>query len=63
MTGIIKQDVLRFEIAVNDLESVKAFKCAQKFGGIETSSVDIKSLLSLEMVEKLSTVYKGENQI
>lgn len=63
MTGIIKQDVLRFEIAVDNLESVKAFKRAKKLGGVETSSVDIKSLLSLEMVEKLSTVHKGENQI
>lgn len=63
MTGVIKQNVFGLEISVDDLEPVETLKGTQKFRSVEPSPVDVKSLLFLEVVEKLSTVHKCENQI
>lgn len=63
MAGVIKQDILGFEIAVDDLESVKALQGTKKFGSVKAGPVDIKSLLSLKVVEELSAIDKSENKI
>lgn len=63
MASVIKQDILGLEIAVDDLESVKALKGTQKFGSVKASPVNIKSLLSLKVVEELSTIDECENKI
>lgn len=63
MTSVVKKNVLRFQVAVNDLETMQALKRAEQLGGIETGTVDIESLLSLKVMEQLSTVHKRQDKI
>lgn len=63
VASIIEENVLRFEITVNDLETVKTFKCAQQLRRVESGTVDVESLLSLQVVEQLSAVDECQNQI
>lgn len=63
MASVIKQNVLGFEIAVDDLEPVKALQGTQQFGSVEARPVDIESLLSLKVVEELSAIDECENKI
>lgn len=63
MTRIIKKNVLGFEVTVNHFEAMQALKSAEQLRSVEPGSVNIKSLLSLEVMEKLSTIYKGQNEV
>jgi len=47
VTSVIEENVLRLEITVDDLETMKTFKCAQELRRVEAGTVDIESLLSL----------------
>jgi hypothetical protein len=58
MSSVVKKDVLRFQITIDDLEAVQTLKRAKQFRGIETSTVDIKALFSLKVVEQLAAVNK-----
>jgi hypothetical protein len=63
MSSVIEKNVLRLEISVNNLESVQTLESAQQLCGVETGSVDVESLFSLQVVEQLSTVHKCQNKI
>lgn len=63
MTGIIEEDVLGLEVTVDDLEAVQAFKRTQQLCSVEPGAIDIESLFPLQVVEQLSTIDKGQNEI
>ena len=63
MASVIEKNVLGFQITVNDVETVQALQSAQQFSCIEPSSVDVKPLFLLQMVEELSAVDKRQNKI
>ena len=63
MPGVIEKNILRLEIAVDDLEAVQTLESAQQLCGVETGSVDIKSLFPLQMVEQLSAVHKCQHEV
>lgn len=55
---VIEQNILWLQVTVDDIETVKTFQSTEKFSSIKSGSVDIKTLLLLEMVEKLATIDK-----
>lgn len=63
MTRVIKQDILRLQIAINDVESVQAFQGTEQLGRVESRPIDIEALLSLQMMEELSSVDEGKDEI
>ena len=63
MPCVIEKNVLRLEIAIDDLEPVQTLESAQQLCGIETGSVDIKSLFPLQMMEQLATVHKCQHEV
>lgn len=63
MSSVIEKNVLRLEISVDNLEAVQTLESAQQLCGVETGSVDIKSLLPLQMVEQLSAVHKRQHEV
>jgi hypothetical protein len=63
VTGIVKKDILGLEITVDNLETVQALERTQQLGGVEPGAVNVKSLLSLQVVEQLSTIDKCENKV
>ena len=63
MSRIIKEDVFWFEIPVDNVETVKTFQSAKELSGIESRSIDIEALLTLQVVEKLSSIDKGQYKV
>lgn len=63
MPGVIEKNVLRLKISVDNLKAVQTLESAQQLCGIETGSVDIKSLFPLQMVEQLSAVHKRQYEV
>ena len=51
VADVVDEDVLGFQVAVDDAEAVEAFQRAQQFGGVEAGAVDVEALFLLEMVE------------
>lgn len=56
VSGVIKQDVLWLEIAVDDVEAVQMLERTQELRGIEPTPVFVKLALPLEMIKELSTI-------
>lgn len=63
MASIVEQNVLRFEITVDNLEAVETLKSTQQLCGVEAGTVDVEALLSLQVVEQFATVHKREYKI
>lgn len=63
MTGVVKQDILGFEVAINHLEPMQTFQGAKQFRSVESGAVDVEALLPLKVMEQLTAVYKGKNQV
>jgi hypothetical protein len=63
MSSVVKKDVLGFQVAVDDLEAMQALEGAEQLGSIETSTVNVESLLSLKVMEQLSTIHKSQNKV
>lgn len=63
VTSIIQQNVLWLQVPVDHLEAMQTFKRTEQFGGVEASSVDVKALFFLEMVEQLATIDKCKDKI
>lgn len=63
MTGVVKQDILRFEVTVNHLEPMQTLQGAKQFRSVEPGPVDIEALLPLEVMEQFTAVYEGKNQV
>ena len=47
MAGIIKQDVLRLQVTIDDVEAMQTLQSTKELGCIESRAVDIESLLAL----------------
>jgi hypothetical protein len=60
MAGVIKQDVLWLEVAVDDVERVKVLECEEKLGSIEARAILAEPLLLLQVMEQLSSVDEPE---
>ena len=56
MTSVVKQDVLRLEIPIDDVESMKVLECTEELCRIESTPVLVKLAFSLEVIEEFSTV-------
>jgi hypothetical protein len=63
VSSVVQQDVLRLQVAVDDIETVQALESAQKLGGVETSSVNLELALPLKMVEQLSSVHERQDKV
>ena len=63
MSSVVQKNVFGFEVAVNDVEAVKTLEGAKEFGRVETRPVDIKTLILLKMVKKLSAVNKCKHKV
>lgn len=63
MASVIKQDVLRLQVSINDVEAVETFQSAEQLGSVETCTIDVEALLLLKMVEKLAAVNEGEDKV
>ena len=56
MAGIVQQDVLGLEVAVDHVELVQVFESQQKLCAVEARPHLVEPLFSLEVVEELSAV-------
>lgn len=63
MASVIEKNVLRFQITVNDLETMQTLQGTQQLRSVEARSVDIEALFLLKMMEKLATINKRKNQV
>ena len=63
MTSVIKENVLRLQITINDIEPMETFESTQELGGIETCPIDIEPLLFLQVVEQLATIDKCKYEV
>jgi hypothetical protein len=53
---VIQEDILRLQIPINDVESMKAFESTQELSRVKSSAIDLEFLLFLQMVEQLTAV-------
>jgi len=61
--GIVQQDILGFQVAIDNIEPVKMFQRAKQLRGIEPAPVLIKLSFPLQMVEQLSAVHKAHHEV
>jgi hypothetical protein len=47
MAGVIQKDILRLQVAVDDVKHVQVLQGAQQLSGVESTSVLIESTLAL----------------
>ena len=59
MAVVIKQDVLGFEITVDNVELVQRLQRQQELGTVETSAILVEPVLALQVMEQLSTIDKA----
>ena len=63
MPGIIQQDVLGFQVTIDNIEPVKMFQCAKQLRGVEPASILIELPFPLEVVEEFSTVHEAHHEV
>ena len=63
MTGIIQQDILGFQVTINDIEPVKMFQRAKQLGGVEPAPVLVKLSFPLQMVEEFSAIHETHHEV
>jgi hypothetical protein len=63
MPCVIKENIFRLQIPINDIKAMQTFKCAEKLSSIEPRPIDIKSLFLLQMVEQFASVDESQHQI
>lgn len=63
VASVIEQDVLGFQVSVDDIEPVETLQRTEELGCIEPGSVDVESLLLLQVVEQFASIDKGEDEI
>ena len=61
--GVIKKDIFGFEVSVDNIESVKTLQSTQKLCGVKPGPIDVEFTLPLQMVEKLASVHKCQDEI
>ena len=60
---LCKQDVLRFEVSIDDTSSVKTFHTLHYFGSVETCSVASESSPFAELCSKVSSWVKVQCEV
>lgn len=60
---VIKENVLRFQVAVDDVESMQTFQSTKQLSCVESRSVDVETLLFLQVVKQLASVDERQNQV
>lgn len=60
---VVEQNVLGLQVAVDDVESMQAFQSAKQFRRVKSRPIDVKSLLSLKMMEEFATIDESENEV
>lgn len=63
VSSIVEQNVLRLKIAIDDIEPVQTFQCAHELSGVKPCSVDVESLLFLQMVEQFSSIDECKHKV
>jgi hypothetical protein len=63
MSSVVEKDVLGLQVTVNDVETVQTLQSTQKFGCVESSTINVESLLLLQMVEKLTAVDESQDEV
>lgn len=63
VSAVIKKDILRLKVTVDHLESMQAFQGTKQFSSVETCTVDIETLFSLQVVEQFTTINERQNEI
>ncbi len=63
MPRVVKQDILRFQVSIDDLEAMKTFEGTEKFSRVEARTSKVEALLFLEVVEQLSAIDEGKDEV
>lgn len=63
VSSVIEQNILWLQVTVDDVETVQALQCTEQLRSVETGSVNIEPLLLLKVMEKLSTIDEGQDQV
>ena len=63
MPGIIQQDILRFQVAIDDVEPVKVFQRAKQLRGVEPAPILIELAFPLQMVEEFSAIHETHHEV
>jgi len=63
VAGIIQQDILWFQVTIDDIEPVKMLQCAKQLRGVEPASIFIEFPFPLEVVEEFSAVHEAHHEV
>ena len=63
MPGIIQQDILGFQVTINDIKPVKMFQRAKQLGGVEPAPVLVKLSFPLQVVEEFSAIHETHHEV
>jgi hypothetical protein len=63
VSSVVEKNILRLQVAVDDVETMQAFQSAQELSGVETSTIDVESLLLLQMMEQLATIDESQHKV
>ena len=63
MPGIIQEDILGFQVTINDIKPVKMFQRAKQLRGVEPAPVFVKLPFPLQMVEEFSAVHETHHEV
>lgn len=63
MSSVVKKNVLWLQVAVDDVKAMQALQSTQKLGSIESRTINVESLLLLQMMEKLATIDECQNEV
>ena len=53
---VVEEDVLRLQIAVDDVEAVQALEGAKEFRRVKARPVDVEALVLLQVVEEFAAI-------
>lgn len=63
MTGVVEQDIFGFEVPINHFEPMQTLQSTKQFSSVEPRTVDIEALFPLKVMEQLTAIYEGKNQV
>ena len=63
MPSVVQKNVLWLQITVDDIETMQTLQGAQKFRCVESSTINVETLFLLQVVEELTAVHEGENEV
>ena len=63
MASVVEKNILRLQVAVDDVKPVQTFKSTQELSSVKPGTVDVESLLFLQMVKEFATIDESQYQI